>query len=97
MRKLATLHVQPRRERGAVGGPAGAVGIEAMIDGEDRQPAAAGLCPVGGDQGQGAGIAAARERDGDRRGGAGVEPAVEDGADDRGEVAQPEHLAWVRA
>ena len=53
-----------------------------MIDGEDRQPAAMDLGPVGDHQGQGAGIAAARQSHSDRGGRAGGEPPVEDGADD---------------
>ncbi len=62
-------------------GPAGAVGVQAVVDGEGQQTAAVVAGPAGGDLQQGDGVAAAGEGEGQRPVRPGFEPRAQPFAD----------------
>ena len=83
------------------GRPAGAVGVEAVIDGQGQQRTALRPCPVGGKVQQGDGIAAAGQGDDDRIRAVGPKAGAQPGLGVREPVgvaqAQPGRRAGVRA
>ena len=83
------------------GGPAGAFGAQAVVDGQRQQPSAVRPRPVGGQVQQGDGVAATGQGEGDRMTGAALQPGGQAVPDRRGPIpgrrGQPGRRAGVAA